>query len=459
LLKLHQIYFRKLIILFVLLFFVVGGIIYYWMQNIYISNIKNSLKDDIKLIELSIKDKTDLDKLVKIIRKDLGVRATIISDSGLVLAESNKDKNSMDNHRYRPEVMQAIKSGYGYSIRESVTLKEKLLYVTKKCNINGKIIYIRLAKEIRKIYSHLILLGSKIAIILILFFLILFYIMYKIGKDIEFEVNKISKFLINLTKKKKKVYISSDFSDEFFRITKLLTKVAGILAKRDKQKAKYTAKLKMVNNQKDDIISAISHEFKNPITVINGYSKTLLEDENIDKNISHKFLQKIYDSGEKLSCLIDTLRLSIKLDSESLKPKFTEIELYGLVVENVDNLRLTYKDREIVIEKRYDKTIKVDRVLMSIAISNLVENAIKYSDEVIKVIIDEEFLSVDDQGIGIDKDEIKNITKKFYRVSKNNWNNSLGLGLSIVSNILSLHNFKLEIKSKKGEGSSFIIIF
>jgi len=459
LLKLHQIYFRKLIVLFVLLFFIVGGVIYYWMQNIYISNIKNSLKDDIKLIELSIKDKTDLDKVVKSIRKDLGIRATIISDSGLVLAESDKDKKSMDNHKYRPEIMQARKSGYGYSIRESATLKEKLLYVAKKHKVDGKIIYIRLAKEIRKIYSHLMLLGSKIAVILILFFVILFYIVYTIGKNIEFEVNKISKFLINLTKKKKKVHISSDFSDEFFRITKLLTKVAGILAKRDKQKAKYTAKLKMANSQKDDIISAISHEFKNPITVINGYSKTLLDDENIDKDISHKFLQKIYDSGEKLSHLIDTLRLSIKLDSESLKPKFTEIELYGLVVESADNLKLTYKDREIVVEKRCDKTLRVDRVLMGIAISNLIENALKYSDEVVKVIIDEEFLSVEDRGVGIDKDEIKNITRKFYRVSKNSWNNSLGLGLSIVSNILSLHNFKLEISSVKDEGSSFRIVF
>ncbi len=458
-LKLHQIYFRKLFTLFIVLFFIVGGVVYYWMQDVYIANIKKSLGNDIKLIELGIGNKTNLDKLSTIIKHKLGIRITFISKNGLVLAESDKNKKIMNNHKNRPEIIEARKNGVGYSIRRSITLGKNLFYVAKKYKYRNKIIYIRLAKEIKKIYSHLMKLALKIAFILILFFIILFFIIYKIGKEIEFEVDKISKFLINLTKKKKKIYIKSDFSYEFYKITKLLTKVASILSKRDKQKARYTARLKDANKQKDDIISAISHEFKNPITVINGYSKTLLDDVDIEKEIAYKFLQKIHANGEKLSHLIDTLRLSVKLDDENIKLKFSEFNLYDIVEESAENLKITYPEREIFIDGNRNITIKADKVLFGVAITNLIENAIKYSEEKVQIVISSNSIAIKDYGIGIHEKELKNIIKKFYRVSRNCWNNSLGLGLSIVTNILNLHDFKLEIKSQKNEGSEFIIIF
>jgi signal transduction histidine kinase len=94
----------------------------------------------------------------------------------------------------------------------------------------------------------------------------------------------------NLTKQKRGAVIESKYSLEFNKITKLLTNVSDSLAKKDKQKAKYTAKLKLSNRQKDDIISAISHEFKNPIAVISGYTQTLLVDKDINQKIRDKFL-------------------------------------------------------------------------------------------------------------------------------------------------------------------------
>lgn len=94
---------------------------------------------------------------------------------------------------------------------------------------------------------------------------------------------------------------------------------------------------------------------------------------------------------------------------------------------------------------------------MEMAISNLVENALKYSENDVIIKITPSSISIIDKGIGIDEKELDLINRKFYRVSKNGWNNSLGLGLFIVQSILSLHNFKLEIKSKLHQGSEFII--
>jgi len=89
----------------------------------------------------------------------------------------------------------------------------------------------------------------------------------------------------------------------------------------------------------------------------------------------------------------------------------------------------------------------------------LIENAIKYSEDKVEVIVENDSITIKDNGIGIDEKELKNITKKFYRISKNSWDNSLGLGLSIVANILNLHKFKLLIKSQTNEGSEFSIKF
>lgn len=458
-LKLHQIYFRKFFILFILLFIIVGSIVYFWEKDIYITQIEKSLQESINLVSISLVNNYDFDEIVKEVRQKLNTRLTIITKNGKVLAESHKDKTKMDNHKSRDEIKQANKKEFGISMRHSYTLNKDLLYVAKKFSINGKIIYIRMAKEIKKINDKIYSLGFRVAFVLILFFIISFYLSYKISINIQKETKNILRFLIDLTKKRKNLYIDSGFSREFQDITKLLSKVSRILAKKDKQKAKYTAKLKKSSNQKDDIISAISHEFKNPIAVINGYSQTLLNDKDINSKIREKFLTKIYSNGEKLSLLIDKLRLSISLDEKKLTPDLISINVYNLTEQIIDDMKQNFKNRDIIFKGRKDIFVNMDSTLMEIAIANIIENALKYSEEDIEVNISEKAISVKDNGIGISQTELENITKKFYRVSNNNWNNSLGLGLSIVSNIIKIHNFKLQIQSKESYGSEFIIFW
>lgn len=454
-LKLHQIYFRKFIILFILLFIIVGAIVYSWLKDIYINQIEKSLLENIKIVALHVEDKADLDKLAQNIKKNLNIRLTIISQDGTVIAKSHKDKITMDNHKYREEILEAKDKDFGQIIRHSATLDEDLLYVAKKFGNT----YIRMAKELDKINEKLISLAIKTGVALILFFLVSFFIAYKISLKLENETNKILKFLLELTKKKKNSFINSNFSEEFYQITKLLTKISRVLTKQDKQKARYTAKLRKSNDQKDDIISAISHEFKNPIAVINGYSQTLLTDTQINQEIREKFLNKIHANGEKLSLLIDKLRLSIRLDEKKLLPSLNPVNITNLVQQNIEDLKQNFKKRTVILEAKENITIKADPTLIEVAITNLIENSLKYSEDDIHVKITKKSLSVTDSGIGINSNDLEKITKKFYRVSNNDWNNSLGLGLSIVSNILRLHNFELLIQSKENSGSVFTIKF
>ena len=420
---------------------------------------KASLMHEIEIITFEIDKSTNLDKLAQQIKDKLNTRLTIIDIDGEIITESHKDKTTMDNYKYRPEIIQSREEDYGYKIRYSKTLKEHLLYIAKQYTYNNHTVYIRLAKELKNINAQIFFLGINILAILIIFFIGIFIITYKINIQIQNETQKIANFLRDLARKKKSTYVSSNFSQEFALITKLLTKISQIIVKREKQKSKYTKRLEASNNQKDDIISAISHEFKNPIAVINGYSQTLLDDEDLNINIRNKFLRKIHNNGNKLSELIDTLRLSIKLDGGNIAIKLTTLNLYDVINDAIDNIKLSYPNRVATIEGDKNIQIKADRALFCVLITNLVENAFKYSEDEVHIKFDNESLSVIDSGIGINKKDLQNITDKFYRVHKNSWNNSLGLGLFIVNNLTNLHNFRLNVESEEHVGSTFSINF
>ncbi len=457
-LKLHDIFLRKFLLLFITIFLILGIVFYIWIKNIYIEQTKIDLLHNINIIALQINNLQDVNNLTKNIKKTINLRVTIISKDGTVLGESDKNFNTMDNHLNRAEVIQAKYQEHGSIVRYSNTLKKELLYVVKKFTVNKHNYYIRMARDIELINQQFLYLSFKIGVLFLIFMLSAFWISLKISKEVQDETKEILEFLRNLTQQNKAIKIESSYSMEFNKITKLLSIVSQSLAKKDKQKSKYTAKLKLSNRQKDDIISAISHEFKNPIAVISGYTQTLLEDKNMNPNIREKFLTKISTNSLKLTKMIDRLRLSIKLEEGKHLLSFKKCDILTLTNEIVDDLKLAYKNRDIQIEG-VNMLVDADDTLIIIAITNIIENALKYSQDTIRIELDNRALRVYDSGIGIKQNDIEKITNKFYRVSSNGWNNSLGVGLTLVKNILDLHKFKLEINSIENEGSIFSIIF
>jgi signal transduction histidine kinase len=93
--------------------------------------------------------------------------------------------------------------------------------------------------------------------------------------------------------------------------------------------------------------------------------------------------------------------------------------------------------------------------MLDLVITNLMDNAIKYSEKEVTLTLTDKNIQVCDQGIGIAPHELELISSKFYRVQKNSWDNSMGLGLAIVSYILKLHDSTLHIESTLGVGSTF----
>lgn len=456
LLRLHDIFLRKFILLFGTIFLILGVVVYIWIKNIYIEQTKIDLLHNINILSQGIKDFNNLDEIVSQIKNSIGLRVTIINKDGVVIAESDEDKISMENHSDRFEVIHSKYQEYGSIVRKSDTLNKMLLYVSKKFTLQDEEYYIRMARDIEQINEEFFYLSLKIGILFLFFIAIAFWVARHISKKVELETTEILTFLTNLTKHNKNITIESTYSYEFHKITQLLSEVSKTLLKKEKQKSKYTAKLKLSNRQKDDIISAISHEFKNPIAVISGYTQTLLDDEDINPVIREKFLKKISSNSDKLTTMIDRLRLTLKLEDGKQTKNFTKVDLVKITKIIIDDLKISYPHREIYLEAD-DIKIEADETMLRIAIENLVENGLKYSQDDVYINITNKEISVRDNGIGIKEKDLERITNKFYRVSNNTWNNSLGVGLSLVSNIIKFHKFKLEIKSIENEGSTFTI--
>ena len=456
-LKIHQLFFRTFLALFFLMLLVLSTSTYYWSKNIYLDQVEKNLSQNIDSLSIALNSLENLDYIIKTFKAKTALRITIIDENGKVIADSDKkDIKLIDNHSNRFEIIHAKYEGYGKTIRYSNTVKQELLYVAKKIVIDDNLYYIRLADYTKKIAENFSSLALQILAFITLFIIAAFIVTYYLSIRIKNETDSILNYLVELSHKKPNYELYSNFSLEFNKITRLLNKVAQRLSKREKQKAKQTAKLKLANRQKDEIISAISHEFKNPIAIISGYAETILNDKDLPQSMKDKFLSKIHSNSIKMSDIIDKLRLTVKLEEGKQELITTTCSIKTLCENIVSDLQDNYKDRDIDIIGD-DFNIKVDETLMSMAIANLIENALKYSEDKIVIKIEQNTISIIDKGIGIEEDELKKIDQKFYRISQNGWNNSLGLGLFIVYSILKLHNSELKIHSEIGLGSEFII--
>ena len=240
-----------------------------------------------------------------------------------------------------------------------------------------------MADYTNKITDNFVQLALEIFLYITFFLIIAFLATYFISLRIKKETDLILNFLTQLTNKKESISLRSTYTYEFYKITKLLNKVAIKLSKKERQKAKQTAKLKLSNRQKDEIISAISHEFKNPIAIISGYSETILNDQQLPTAMKNKFLNKIHSNANKMSQIIDKLRLTLKLEEGKQELLLLPCSMKKIIENCANDLKDKYKNREILIEGD-DINLKVDETLISMAISNLIENGLKYSENEIK---------------------------------------------------------------------------
>ncbi len=296
---------------------------------------------------------------------------------------------------------------------------------------------------------------------LIVFFVGLFIVdalmSIKFNKKILDDVDVVKKSLKSIVHKDYNIaYLTTTCCKEFDEISDSVKYLSKKLQKREKQKQNYTKKLKSITKKQSDVISAISHEFKNPVAAIIGYAQTVREDDAISRDMRVKFLEKVLNNANKISNMIDRLSLAMKLENENIALKKTTFLLKPLFLDVRDTMLQKYKDRDIVIElESEDIEITFDKTMFENLLINLVENALKYSEDEVVIRATKDRVEVIDRGIGIEKEDLDRLTDKFFRVETLSWDNSIGVGLYIVKYILKLHELELYIESEKGVGSRF----
>jgi signal transduction histidine kinase len=453
-LRIHQLFFLNVLGLFTAALLVASIISYLTLKTMIIDDGESDLVRSISLLEPLVIASHDLDRFATETAKKTAYRVTIVNESGVVIAESNTNKKNMENHSGRIEIMHALTEPYGVTIRYSDTLKTNFIYVAKKITTPQQTLFFRLSMSLDRVMDHFYTLWLKLFAAFSVLMVFSLIIAYNISKKARHDITQITRYLDDISAKNYKSILKPEYFREFLQISILLKNLVKKLHNRDKQKRKHTAKLRLINKQQNDILSAISHEFKNPIAAVMGYAETLHDDLNLDPRIRERFLAKILSNTHKITLMLDRLALSVKLENNDLSIKPTLFDLSGICAETVSVLQAKYPQRRILYNG-ISKMVYADKTMIDLVIVNLVDNALKYSEEEVTITLTEKDLSVTDRGIGIAPVELDKITSKFYRVQKNRWDNSMGLGLSIVSYILKLHESSLTIESTLGVGSTF----
>ena len=226
-------------------------------------------------------------------------------------------------------------------------------------------------------------------------------------------------------------------------------------------------RIKTLEESRQEFVSNVSHELKTPMTSIKVLSDSLLMQEDAPVELYREFMQDINEEIERESKIINDLLSLVKLDKKTGEMHIAEVsinELLEIILKRLKPIAMK-RNIELVFESFRTVNAEIDEVKLSLAISNLIENAIKYNvdDGWVRVSLNADhkyfYIKVSDSGIGIPENAINYIFDRFYRVDKarSRQTGGTGLGLSITKNVILMHNGAIKVYSKENEGTTFTV--
>lgn len=374
------------------------------------------------------------------------IRITWIDKEGSVLYESNAKKEEMDNHRKRPEIVQAFDMGEGQAVRRSNTLGKNAYYYAVKMKDNS---VLRISKEASSFYS---VFGSAIPILFLSGFVLMILCLFLARWLTLRMIKPIEAMALNMTEIEERVAY-----EELRPFAKTIKKQHEDIINNVKQNEK----------MRRDFTANVSHELKTPLTSISGYAE-LIEQGMAKPDDVSRFAAEIHKNANRLLSLInDIIKLS-ELDEKDKENNFVILDVYEIAKDCIETLQFSASNRMVTLKLTGEEVlIRGDKSMIEELIYNLCDNAIRYNKPngsvlvVIKYENSRPKLIVSDTGIGISKEHQEHIFERFYRVDKSRSKETggTGLGLAIVKHIVEYHRAKLQLKSKEMEGTEIIIEF
>lgn len=226
-------------------------------------------------------------------------------------------------------------------------------------------------------------------------------------------------------------------------------------------------RMKLLDDSRQEFVSNVSHELKTPITSMKVLADSLISQKDVPIEVYQEFMTDIAQEIEREDKIITDLLALVKMDRTAADLNISQVDINLLVELIMRRLRpiAQKRDVELVYESLRPVTASVDEVKMTLIISNLVENAVKYNKEHgwVKVTLDADqrffIVEVADSGLGIPAECIDHIYERFYRVDKSRSREigGTGLGLAITRSAIVMHRGSIRVKSEEGEGTTFTV--
>ncbi len=226
-------------------------------------------------------------------------------------------------------------------------------------------------------------------------------------------------------------------------------------------------RMRALDQSRQEFVANVSHELKTPMTSIKVLADSLLMQENAPVELYREFMDDIVSEIDRENRIITDLLALVKMDKSAQELNVVALNINDLTELILRRLRpiARKRDVELVFESMRQVTAEVDEVKLTLIMTNLVENAIKYNKEhgwvKVELDADHQFFTfqVSDSGIGIPEDSLVHIYERFYRVDKSHSKDigGTGLGLAITRNAVLMHRGVITVNSVEGEGSCFTV--
>lgn len=501
-----------------------------------------------------------------------GARITVIAENGLVLAESQTDPQTMENHAGRPEVIDALTNGTGHSVRYSVTIRRDLLYyAVQHQTVSGQRILLRFALPLSTVTSVLAEFRKSLALASILILAVVGGAALLVSRRFTNRVERLTAFskrvaegdfhpepggsssdaldalgaslnqtaarldqtIRTLTEERnlssailgsmvegvavvnaseRVLFSNPSFASilglstppqpgsglvEVVRQTELIEAVRKVLKGEPRVESEIVTgtlrqhffaatvaavratqtngavvvlhditDLRKLERVRRDFVANVSHEFRTPLTAIQGFSETLLAGAINDPQNRDRFLGIIVEHARRLARLTEDLLMLSKMDADRLELEIRRLPVELLVSSCVETAQPRASEKDLRLSVNLGSNlpdIAGDRRRLTEVLQNLLDNAIQYTPPGGQIMVSAEngdsevVITVSDTGIGIPQADQPRIFERFYRVdvARSREVGGTGLGLSIAKHLMEAHGGKLWVESEVGRGSQF----
>ena len=344
------------------------------------------------------------------------LRVTIITLSGAVIYDNVLSIDSLDNHRERPEVVQALKNGSGYHIgRQSASDGREYFYSATK----GERVIVRTAIPYSSSLQELLKADWTFLIIMVIISSFMSVVAYFITRHIGMAIERVNYY--------------------------------------EAEQEKSRLKRQLTNN--------INHELKTPVASMQVCLETLLSGINLSEDKKMELIERCYTNNERLRRLLNDVSLITRLEDGSQLISKEPVVINHIIDEIADELEIMPEEERMILNIDFNEQVVIDgnTSLIGSVFRNLTENAIAYSGgkniyiSLIKNNETECYIRFEDDGRGVDEEQLPRLFERFYRVDKGRSRQmgGTGLGLAIVKHAVQFHGGNVSVTNRAEGGLRF----